>query len=104
MKLTSVVLGFAFLMTAQAWAGQEVGNGGDLLVCQASPGNPFYGILSLDYVLTYRGDALSQPRTLTDSLDRIEAALLAKVPGLVESFQKFRRSLFNEVDTNLPYL
>ncbi|MBL7715283.1 MAG: hypothetical protein JNL01_07410 [Bdellovibrionales bacterium] len=94
-------LTWIFLMTASspAWAGGYVGNGGDGIVCTASPDNDLNGTYALDYVLTRTAaqgdDGLAVVKSWQDSSQRILKILQTKVPGLVSSFQEFTRLVFN---------
>ncbi|HUP57891.1 MAG TPA: hypothetical protein VM598_10595 [Bdellovibrionota bacterium] len=101
---TGFWVGMALFAASAAYAGQDVGNGGDLIMCTRSTNNPFEGTLALDYVLTYQRTPLAQVRSLEESLARIEKRLEEKVPGLLESFRKFRASLWNETDPTQNFM
>jgi hypothetical protein len=108
MKIRNGAMGFwagmALFAASAAYAGQDVGNGGDLIMCTRSTNNPFEGTLALDYVLTYQRTPLAQVRSLQESLNRIEKRLEEKVPGLLESFRKFKTSLWNETDPTREFM
>lgn len=107
MKVRSFqVLALAVLCVAQsayaAVGGQDVGNGGDAIVCAKSAANFLDGTYALDYVLTLatadRDDDVVLAKDLSTSLDRLSKVISAKVPELSPSFEEFRSTLFNEND------
>lgn len=88
------------LFSAFASAGQEVGNGGDIIQCRSSAANDLSGYYSLDYLLTYDPkDALIPVSSINQSLDRIQNNFRSKVPELLPSFEDYRRFLFNSDPT-----
>jgi hypothetical protein len=94
--LPSVLLVFSFSAFA---AGGAVGNGGDGVFCKPSPGNPFQGYYSLDYLAQFNpAIPLAEAQSLDQSLDRIEKTLRAELPELAASFKVFRDEIFNETD------
>ena len=91
------------LVPTLSFAGSETGNGGDIVSCH--PTNPSTGIegyYTLDY-LTARaqgvGDsAFVHPRSLNESLDRIQQLLDQKNHGLGIAFRSFRFHLFKKLE------
>lgn len=84
-------------LLAFTFAGQDIGNGGDLILCHANPSlNNLDGLYALDYLLANSAEQAEfyQPKTLDHSLDRIEKLLKEKVPELWASFHDFREQLF----------
>ena len=75
--------------------GQEVGKGGDIIVCNASTSNDLVGNYSLDYVVTIQGLPAAPVNSWQDSLASIGASLKAKVPELYLSFKQFENDVYN---------
>jgi hypothetical protein len=102
MRTSRVPLSLAlFLASAGAFpahAGQEVGNGGDVLTCRPSADNSLEGLLSLDYVLTFDpgGPRIVPAASVAASLGRIRRNLKAKLPALEDLFVDFVDHLGNQ--------
>ncbi len=99
---------FLLVLTAhQTFGGGIVGNGGDVIECQASPDNFLKGLYSLDYVATLQSaqneDAMIAVQSWEQSIARIENLLQEKVPSLAISLKKFRENIFNH-KPGLPYI
>jgi parallel beta-helix repeat protein len=92
MNYLLILLVFA---SGTAWAGQDVGNGGDIIVCEKSESNELEGYYSLDYVLTYQSLNLEEVNSLDASLERIGELLKSKVPELYLSFREFKADVYN---------
>jgi len=88
-KLILVVL----FSSSLGWSGQEVGNGGDGVFCQASVDNSFSGFYSLDYLLTVpsanQNLDLAQIASIHQSLQRIRFRLEKVFPEFSESLNEF---------------
>lgn len=102
----------AILLTVLLWstaaaAQVEVGNGGDVVLCNGQDGTAqFDGHYSLDYVATFdfgngNRDIVTLP--FEEQLDRIEAQLYTKATTYWLSFREFRQFLFNNNIAN-PYV
>ncbi len=85
---TTVTLLFASLAFAN---GQNVGSGGDILQCKASPKNPFKGSYVLDYVASYN-PAMEMIEQEAEPLKFIWLNLLEKGKEVPE-FQRMSESL-----------
>jgi parallel beta-helix repeat protein len=85
-----------FITSMQAQSrGQNVGNGGNIVVCRVSPENVFNGYYSLDYLLTYPGLEPVAAASWQQSLKRISDLILIKVPELHASLESFRKEVYN---------
>jgi len=81
-----------------AWAGQEVGKGGDAVRCNE-------GLYALDYMV-FASEDKTAPAAVTSyeqSLFRIRKNLANKLPELLPSFDEYTASIFNN-DTTKKYL
>lgn len=76
--------------------GQDVGNGGDIIICTESTDNELKGNYSLDYVLTYQGLELEEVATWQESVERIANLIKQKVPELYFSFKDFQDDIYNQ--------
>lgn len=86
-------------------AGQEVGNGGDAVVCEHSQLNSFSGYYALDFLAKFDATwPVFEAATLDEALNRLEAGIAEKIPELAASFRKFRTGLFNETNFSHTYI
>jgi hypothetical protein len=87
-------VGWILFFSASSWAiGQNVGNGGDIIKCTASPSNPFNGNYVLDYVASY--DSYS------DLIDADPQPLLTIWRNLREKGQHQRTPIFRWLSESL---
>jgi len=96
-SLLVFLLVFIQIQLSFSFAGQDVGNGGDLIFCKAdSAKNQFEGFYSLDYLLanSVEHSQLRQVLNINESLNRIEKLLYEKLPELWASFHDFRIHLY----------
>jgi len=99
-KAIVILIVASLLPTAVAPAGDMVGNGGKIVICdEPQPTQlgeqPEAGIYSLDYVQMRDAVAFHQPASLNDSFDRIEE-LIVKIPDMHKSFKEYRRLIRND--------
>lgn len=81
-------------------AGQDVGNGGDVVDCVASSDSPFQGTYSLDYLVTYQESNLNQDivkvASISESLGQLRKLLSEKLPEYIQSFDEFSKLILNK--------
>ena len=91
-----------FGLISSGFAGDKVGNGGDLIYCQKSDTNPLDGYYTLDYVLTYRKSNNNEDLVPVESWDasrnRIQTILSEKLPNFARSFSEYISLLRNHDD------
>jgi hypothetical protein len=103
--MKSIFIFLLFLLPGLVNAGQEVGKGGDAVLCRASNGNQFVGHYSLDFLAQFSKDSpIANVKSLEESLNRLEGILSANLPELLQSFRTFRRDLFNERDFSRTHI
>lgn len=108
---------FIFVLFAQgfAHAGGDVGNGGDVVLCQKSEQNPFQGALSLDYMLTLQNgseNAIRSVNSFSDSMSRISKIMndrcreyqKPKGAGFSASLKEFLNLRDNHDNWSFPYI
>jgi len=92
------------LMPVMGWC-SEVGNGGDVVYCEKSEVNPFFGHMSLDYLATFQRGNNNEDVIDVDSWEisrhRILSVLDKKHPGLAKSFRLFLSFRGNSNDYSL---
>jgi len=93
-----LLLMFLFL-PLHIFAGQEVGNGGDAVLCKAVSDNSFSGFYSLDYLLTFQSSNdnadIFSVDSARQSLNRIESLIEKNLPEFSESFHEFVNMIGN---------
>lgn len=98
----SVYVAVLALNSYSLFAGQQVGNGGDAVLCIQTPQKLFDEYYSLDYLVEFSSsDPIVEVQSLDGSLNRLENIFREKLPELLPRFEDYRRSIFNEYNLTL---
>jgi len=86
------------LVSTCAYAGIDVGNGGDLVKCVPHEANDLFGFYSLDYLIFARskGPQPMPAQSWEESIFRIRRTLVDKIPELLPIFDEFANNILNE--------
>ena len=93
-----ILLVIFFILVSKA--GQEVGNGGDVVECRQSQQNTLRGLYSIDYLLTFQdsnqNNDIIKVKSLSESFFRIRKNIAKMLPEFLSSFDEFIQHIGNK--------